>query len=168
MDKHIETFHFLIAKLPSYDKPISPEDKVSMLLCTLPEHFAPIAMVVESSSISFEQVVASVKAKISERRRHHRTELFNLWLLLLQKAAFCEDNPIIKGFRRTEKTFVLCAVSQDILRTSASLTTTDREDKEEIHEEEEDLTEKDEVEDFITKATLETGQTQTLFCSNQP
>lgn len=67
-DKHIEIFNFLVAKLASYDKPISLEDKVSKLLRPFPEHFAPISMVAESSLLSFEQVVASVKAEISRRK----------------------------------------------------------------------------------------------------
>lgn len=64
-EKHVETFHRLISKLASYDKPVSADTKVSKLLRTLPQRFAPIAMVAESSSVPFEKIIASVKAEIS-------------------------------------------------------------------------------------------------------
>lgn len=68
-DKHIEKFHHLVAKLASYDSPLSAEDKVSKLLRTLPTRFAPIAMVAEASGVPFERVIASVKAEISRRNK---------------------------------------------------------------------------------------------------
>lgn len=67
-DKHIENSHHLVAKLASYDSPLTVEDKVSKLLRTPPILFAPISMVAEASSVSFEKFIASVKAQISQRK----------------------------------------------------------------------------------------------------
>lgn len=66
--KDFESFHNLVAKLTSYDSPLSPEDKVSKLIRMLRTRISPIAMVAESSVVPFEKVIASVKVKISHRK----------------------------------------------------------------------------------------------------
>lgn len=67
-EKHLESFHLLVSKLASIEKPVSSDTKVSKILRTFPQRSAPIAMVAESSSVPFEMVIPSVKAEISRRK----------------------------------------------------------------------------------------------------
>lgn len=69
---------------------------------------------------------------------------------------------------KNKGSFVLSAVSQEILRTRAGFATSNRVNKNGIKDEEADLAIEDWGEDFITKETLETGQTQISTHSNQP
>ena len=73
-ESHIEKFHRSVGKLGSYDKPITEEEKASKPIRSLPERFSPITMVAELSYMSFESIVASVKAEISRRKEKEQVE----------------------------------------------------------------------------------------------
>lgn len=66
-ENHIQNFHPLVCKLVSYENPITMDEKVSNLVRTLLEQFGPIVNVVESSTLNFEQLFASIQAGISRR-----------------------------------------------------------------------------------------------------
>ena len=83
MGKHVETFHRLVEKFSSYKKPTSEEEKASKLIRTLPDRFAPIAMVAETSNLSFHRIVASVQAEISRRKAVSYTHLTLPTILLV-------------------------------------------------------------------------------------
>lgn len=57
-EKHMERLHLLIGNMVSYDKLMSLEDQVSKSIETLPQLFAPVAMVAESSIVLFENGIA--------------------------------------------------------------------------------------------------------------
>lgn len=66
--EHVELFHQLSGKLAFDDKPLSADDQVSKLLSTLPTRLTPISMFAETSSVRFENFIASVKAGILRRK----------------------------------------------------------------------------------------------------
>lgn len=67
-EKHTDNFHNILGKLSSYDSAIKEEDKASKLLRTLPESFAPLAMVAQTNDLSLEKVIAAVEGELSRRK----------------------------------------------------------------------------------------------------
>lgn len=67
-ETHTEKFQELLGKLSSYDFAVKEEDKTLKLLCTLPESFAPLAMVAQTNDLSLERVIAAVEGDLSRRK----------------------------------------------------------------------------------------------------
>lgn len=65
LKEHLDRFHEILNKFASLDKVVPGDDKSSKLIRTLPENFAPIAMLEEKTS--FEDLFDVVETDVSRR-----------------------------------------------------------------------------------------------------
>jgi len=72
-ERHLQKFHEILGKIAAYGVAITEEEKSSKLLRTLPESFAPLAMVAESSGMTFDRIIATVESEISRRDKRSGT-----------------------------------------------------------------------------------------------
>lgn len=72
-EAHVENLHELMGLRASYDKLLSPEEKVSKLKRTLPKRYAPIEMVAQSDvKFTIKKVTAAGKAEISRCKSQYK------------------------------------------------------------------------------------------------
>ena len=65
-ETHLNKLHEILGKLASLGKPVPDDQKISKLIRTLPDHFAPLAMI--SWHMNFENFVNAVETEISRRK----------------------------------------------------------------------------------------------------
>lgn len=64
--RHLNKFHDILSKPASLDKAASDSEKLSKLICTHPEHFAPISMI--SGKLSYNELLTTISTETSRRK----------------------------------------------------------------------------------------------------
>ena len=67
----MNSFTDILGKLPTYDDEMPDDEKASKLIRTLPNSFAPLAMIQTVESIDVKRLVTVVQSKLA-RRMHFR------------------------------------------------------------------------------------------------
>ena len=67
-DSHIDKFNGLVAKLATYGKNLTDEDKMAMITRSLPDSFAPITITLSSVGLGLTQFLAAIRSEVDRRK----------------------------------------------------------------------------------------------------
>lgn len=70
-DFHIDKFNRMVAKMATYGKNISDEDKMALIMRSLPESFAPITITLSSVGLGFTQFLDSIRSEVDRLKSKH-------------------------------------------------------------------------------------------------